>query len=145
MCAGDYCKARRSDRLLRPETRDHGRVIGRAFDAPRLHVDAAAGKPGQQLAMHQDEIDAQAVVPAECALAVVPPAERLLRLFEVPEGVHQPKFGDSRQRGALLGTHVHAAHPGRRVVHVAIFGRDVEVAQHDEPGMVRRLELAASA
>ena len=38
------------------------------------------------------------------------------------------------ERRALLGTHVHAAHPRRRIVHVAILGRDVEIAEHHEVG-----------
>ena len=50
-----------------------------------------------------------------------------------------------RERGALLGAHVHAAHPGGRIVHVAIFGRDVEVAEHDQARDASRLRASASA
>ena len=71
-------------------------MIGRALGAPRLDVDATAGQPGQQLPMHQDQVDAQAVVAAESALAVVPPAEGLLGLLEMPEGIDELEIGDAR-------------------------------------------------
>ena len=82
----------------------------------------------QQELMHEDQIDAQAVVAPERALPIVPPAERFFRLLEVAEGIDQSDVADGLQRGALFRAHVHAAHPRRRVVHVTIFGRDVEVA-----------------
>ena len=95
--------------------------------------------------MHQDEIDAQAIVPAKCTLAIVPPAEGFLGLLEVAERIHESELRDARERGALFGTHVHAADPRRRVVHVAILGSDVEIAQHHEAGMLRGFVSSASA
>src|SRR5687767_3824143 len=93
-----YCKADRrwvcSRSSLHPEARDDGRVIRRALDAARLDVDVTAREARQQFAVHEDQVDAQAVVAAESSLTVIPPAERLLRLLEVPECVDELEVGD---------------------------------------------------
>jgi hypothetical protein len=108
--------------------------LGRSFLRGSLSMAQAARAP-QRLA-DQDVVDAQALVLAEGQVAVVPPAPALGRLLEEAEGVVQAQPSRLEMR-AFLGRAVDLPGPGHRVVDVAVFGRDVEVAHQHQLRVLR--------
>ena len=76
---------------------------------------------------------------------VVPPGEQPVLLVPLPEGVHQAPFHESGEGFALGVAHVRGADELGRVVDVAVFGRDVEVAAEGHPalGVAARLQMLA--
>ncbi len=108
------------------------RVVRRLLALALVAVDAACGAARGQRRRQQDVVDAQAVVLGECKLAIVPPAERRRRLVEQAKAVLEARGEKRAKRGALGVGAQHLPGPQRRVVHVAVFRRDVEVAHHGD-------------
>lgn len=77
-------------------------------------------------------VDAQPRVAAECHHPVVPPREGFLGLLEAAERIDEAEFDQLREVRALLRRHEVLAFPFRRIVHVAVFRRDVVVAEQRE-------------
>ena len=86
-------------------------------------------------------VDAQAHVAAEGGHAVIPPAEGFLGLLEQAEGVGEPEREDGAKRLALRVAHEHLPSPGVGIVHVAVLGGDVVVAEHGHLAPRRELAL----
>src|SRR5690606_17363766 len=115
-------------------------MVRRPREAPRSDVDVTGHGARSQRLRAQDQVDAQAEVAAKRAHAVIPPAEGALRLLEQAEGIVQPEVYDALERGPLGGRAMDPAFPRGRIVHVAVDGGDVEVA--DQQQLVVPLELA---
>jgi len=62
-------------------------VVGRPFVLTGLDIDAAAAACRRQGGAEQDVIDSQAVIAVEGPRAIIPPAEGLIRLIEIPEHI----------------------------------------------------------
>src|SRR5688572_1510576 len=126
--------------------RDRG-VVRRPLPGPRGTVDRAGRAALGERRRREHQVDAQAPVAAERVHPVVPPAPGILRLFEAAEQVGKAKRRDSPERLAFRGADVDRSFPLRRVVHVAVFRRDVEIAD-DQQVFVRseeRREVGAQA
>src|SRR3546814_5488744 len=88
----------------------------------------------------QGQVDAQARVAGEGGLAVVPPAEDAAGVVVQAEGVVQAQRRQAAQGVAFGGGGEDVVVvPDGRVVHVAVVGGDVEVAQHHQPRVRRDL------
>src|SRR3546814_19761928 len=82
----------------------------------------------------QGQVDAQAQVAAEGGLAVVPPAEDAAGVVVQAEGVVQAQRLQAAQGVAFGGGGEDVVVvPDGRVVHVAVVGGDVEVANNPQP------------
>ena len=145
--AADYCKAPALLGADQVETRDDRRVIRRAFAAARFDVDAAAhaGAAAVPVCARMRSMRSP-WLRRNAACAVVPPAEGAFGLLEMPERIHAARAPAMRcERRAFLGAHVHATDPRSRIVHVAVFRRDVEVANTTSAGCGCGLARRASA
>src|SRR5690606_19456522 len=106
-----------------------GCVVAGTLPRARLAIDARGHRRPTQRVGHQGEVDAQAEVAAEGGLAIVPPAEDAAFVAVQPEAIVQPQVEQRTQRVALrAGGQDVALVPDRGIVHVALVGRDVEVA-----------------
>ncbi|MNS46147.1 hypothetical protein D3C72_786320 [compost metagenome] len=82
-------------------------------------------------------VDAQARVAAEAHHPVVPPGEHLLRLFEQAERIDEAHRDQRLEGVAFLGRDQVLALPLGRIVHVAVFRGDVEIAEQRQLGVAR--------
>jgi len=106
-------------------------MIAGTFVLARLPVDRARLDARAQRFAGQDDVDAQALVPAKGQVAVIPPAPALGWLFEQPERIRQPEGTQLLEMRTFFRRAVDLSGPGRGVMDVAVLGRDVEVThQH---------------
>src|SRR5471032_1499700 len=91
-------------------------MVGRLFPLARHPVDDAGAAARYQGWREQNMVDAQALVQAKAQLAVIPPAERFVRLLEQAEGVGQADVEQALQGGAFLVRHQYLAGPGDGVI-----------------------------
>src|SRR5688572_7299627 len=124
--------------------RDRG-VVGRPLPGPRRAVDRAGRAALGERRRGEHQVDAKAMVAAECVHAVVPPAPRVLRLVEAAEQVGEAERGDPRERFAFRDADVDGSFPRRRVVDVAVLGRDVEVPDDQQVFVSGELRREAGA
>jgi len=109
-------------------------MVGGLLELARLAVDRAGADPRRERCVQQDVVDPQAGIAAKAEHPVVPPAELLRRLLEQPERIDQAELDQPEESRALFGRAVDLARPLLGVVDVAVFGRDVEVAEQRERG-----------
>ncbi len=126
-----------TQRALYVKTRDDRSVVRRPFQLAWRLVDVTRATLLSERGRGEDQVDAQARVATEGHHPVVPPRIRFLGLFEQPEAIREPGAQQRLQRRAFGRAHVYRTFPGFGVVHVAVFRRDVEIAQHDEVRMAR--------
>ena len=110
----------------------------------RLDVDRARRARRGQRGRDQDVVDAQPPLLLEGEHAVVPPRVRALGLLEQPERVGQSQRDEAAERLLLGLAEQHLPGPLLRVVHVAILGRDVVVAEEHELRVARDLLARAT-
>ena len=115
--------------------RGRWRVLGAAQGA----VDAGArGRSGATL-RYRGQVDAQAEVAPERGLAVIPTAEHA-GLVVVRKPVVQVQREQALQRArSALEVRIKFVVPDRRIVHVAVVGRDVESPSTTSSGCLRNL------
>src|SRR5947209_12884476 len=120
-------------------------MVGRSFPGARRSVNGGAGRALGQPCGRPDVIDAQAEIALERAGAIVPPRE-LFRLVVVQaKGIYKAPVFDRCKRRALRLAEQHAVFPELRIMHVAVFGGNVEIAaqQHLLARLVLRVEELA--
>src|SRR5687768_12373944 len=104
------------------------RVVGRPLPAARLAVYPRPLAARRQRLRDPHVVYAQARVATERALPVVPPREVPAARVVQPEGVGEAPPAHLLKPLALGLAEEDAAAPERGVMHVSVFGRDVEVA-----------------
>src|SRR6185437_4626585 len=109
----------------------HRSVVGGTLPGARRAIDRRGCQLRAQCLAGQDQVDAQAQVAAERALPVIPPTEMSRVFHERAKRIDEAKIEDAAQRRALGFRAQHLSAPRFRIVHVAIVGRDIEIAQHD--------------
>ena len=108
-------------------------MVGGAGALAGVAVDDGPGHALGDGARPEHEVDAHAAVLVEVAGAVVPVAVEPIGVgVHAPEQVFHAPLLELRDGFAFGRRHVRRADELRRVPHVAVFGRDVEVAEHDE-------------
>src|SRR5690606_39736405 len=106
-------------------------MVGGLLELARFAVYRAAAQAVRDALVDQPEVDPQTGVAPEREHPVVPPGVRALGLLEVAKGIDEAGVDQGSKTLALGFGAVDLARPGGRVVHVAVLGRDVEVAQQD--------------
>jgi len=116
-------------------------MVGRPLVLARFDVDGACCAGFREFFRQQDVVYPQSHLPAEGVHAVVPPGKRSFRLLEQPERVFQPESGQGAKRFAFQLAEEHLAFPGGGIMHVAVLGRDVVIAEHRQPRVLRQFLL----
>ena len=113
-------------------------MVRRLHAFARVAVDAARRAALREGRRQQHVVDPQAVILRERELPVVPPAERHWRLLEQSEAVGNPRREELAECRALGRRAMDLPVPQHWIVHVAVVGRDVEIAGDRELGMTNQ-------
>ena len=116
--------------LVRSRSTTTRRVVGRGVALARLPVHVRAGHPAGHRLAGVDQVDAHAHVLGEGARAVVPVGERVRPLHRLGHDVVQPEGAQVGQRLPFRRGDVGRPDEHRRVPHVGVGRRHVEVARH---------------
>lgn len=120
---------------------NHGCMVRRLFPSARLAVDRARRASRGKRRGQQNVVDAQACVAAEREHPVIPPREALFGLLEAAERIDEAEREQLLEVRALLRRDEVLADPFRRIVHVLVVRRDIEIAEQRQPWMALQFFL----